>query len=139
MKLSKAIKIAKDFYDEDTLKHALRVADYVSSMPIVLRSDKDECIILAVLHDIIEDTTFSIDLIDDYEGKDLKTALKLLTKDRSMPYVEYCKKIKEESYSRPGRLAYWVKLADMKDHLSLKETLTDRLKEKYLRGLSELL
>jgi hypothetical protein len=32
-----------------------------------------------------------------------------------------------------------VKLADMKDHLMLKETLTDKLKEKYLTGLAELL
>lgn len=34
---------------------------------------------------------------------------------------------------------YWVKIADMKDHLSQKETLTERLKEKYLEGLVILL
>lgn len=138
MTLSKAMRIAKDFYDEDTYEHALRVAKYVSSMPIALRSEKDECVVLAILHDIIEDTTFSIDLIED-KDEDFKKALMLLTKDRLTPYVEYCKKIKEESYTYPGVLAYWVKLADMKDHLSLKETLTDRLKEKYLAGLAELL
>lgn len=36
-------------------------------------------------------------------------------------------------------IAYWVKIADMKDHLIQTATLTDKLKEKYLRGLAILL
>lgn len=45
--------------------------------------------------------------------------------------------IKENYVTYPE--AYWVKLADMKDHLSLTDTLTDKLKEKYLSGMRYLL
>ena len=48
-------------------------------------------------------------------------------------YEEYIAKIPK------GSIAYWVKLADMKDHLTLTDTLTEKLKEKYLRGLAILL
>lgn len=47
------------------------------------------------------------------------------------------KKIKEEYKNYPE--AYWVKLADMKDHLAQTDTLTDKLKDKYLTALPYLL
>ena len=34
---------------------------------------------------------------------------------------------------------YWVKIADMRDHLEQTDTLTDKLKEKYLAALPYLL
>ena len=34
---------------------------------------------------------------------------------------------------------YWVKIADMKDHLAQTDTLTDKLKEKYIEALPYLL
>ena len=63
-----------------------------------------------------------------------QNALLLLTKPDDLSYDEYCQRFKK--YNTNDYLcAYWVKLADIKDHLSL----TDRLKEKYLSGLRYLL
>lgn len=133
---------AKKYYDEETYQHAMRVAGYVAQMEIIPEENKDLCIAVAIVHDLIEDTEMSIDdlpALNSYESHWFRKAVAILTKDRSTPYVDYCKKIKEESSSLEGKIAYYVKLADMKDHLSQKETLTDRLKEKYLLGLAELL
>ena len=56
-----------------------------------------------------------------------------------MGYDEYCDIIKLSAKPDWGKCAWFVKLADMKDHLSQVETLTPRLKEKYLSGLRYLL
>ena len=130
-------KICKQYYDEATYDHAQRVADYVLESGLVPITMWEDCIKLALMHDLIEDT--------DYKGEDLpprfKEALMLLTKPKGMKYVDYCKQLKPyRGYATAVQLAaYYVKLADMKDHLAQKETLTDRLKQKYLEGLAELL
>lgn len=137
--ISWAMQHAKYYYDKKTYEHALRVMGYVSEMWIIPNDEeRDYCMSLALMHDLVEDTNFSLADIPP-EDPTFKRALELLTKPKDIGYVEYCKKIKDETYTRPGRYAYWVKLADMKDHLNQKETLTDRLKEKYLEGMAELL
>lgn len=66
--------------------------------------------------------------------------LLLLTHDKeNMSYDEYCKRIKDSVNTPAGKLAWFVKIADMKDHLNKTDTLTDKLKEKYLSGLRYLL
>ena len=50
---------------------------------------------------------------------------------------EYIKNIKENMVLYPE--VYWVKIADMKDHLAQTDTLTDKLKEKYIEALPYLL
>ena len=86
-----------------------------------------------------EDTDFS----ESYNFQSLpeyfKNALILLTKPKEVSYVDYCKELRCTDFTNWKMCAYWVKLADMKDHLCQKETLTDKLKEKYLEGLAELL
>ena len=137
--ISWAMQHARYYYDKKTYEHALRVMEYISEMWIIPEGEKkDTCMALALMHDLIEDTSFSLVDIPDSET-DFKSALILLTKSKDMSYIDYCKKIKDFSCKSYGQLAYWVKLADMKDHLCQKETLTDGLKAKYLEGLAELL
>lgn len=137
-----AFDFAKKFYDEKTYQHAMRVAGYVSqnyAIPDVLVSD---CVALAIMHDLLEDTNFEINdtrLCSD-EYSQFVIALKFLTKEKDESYREYCELLSSNSCTNPARLcAYFVKLADMKDHLNLKSTLTDKLKNKYLEGLAILL
>lgn len=134
MKVSTALRIAKQYYPQNKLEHALRVATYVSENTFIPYDLRDECVALAIMHDLVEDTNFkSFGLPDNFQN-----ALLLLTKPGDLSYDEYCQRFKK--YSTNDYLcAYWVKLADMKDHLSLTDTLTDRLKEKYLSGLRYLL
>lgn len=133
-------KLAEQYYDADTFAHAKRVAGYAYANPATNSWESIDLDILyqtALFHDILEDTDFEF-----YSPKnrylfwtDAIDAVKILTKEKNETYVEYCRRIRDSG----NQIAYIVKLADMKDHLSLKETLTPRLKEKYLSGLAELL
>lgn len=96
----------------------------------------DNCVALAIMHDLIEDTNY----LGGCFGKEydyFEECLKLLTKPKDMDYLNYVKKIRDFSDTRSE--AYWIKMANMKDHLSQTETLTDNLKEKYLKALPYLL
>ena len=135
IKVVDAIKIAINYYAMDQLEHALRVATYVAENLTIPNEYRDECLSLAVMHDLLEDTQYKPECLPE----NFEKALRLLTKPKEMPYDEYCKAINSHCDTAYGRCAYWVKLADMKDHLSLTETLTDRLKKKYLSGLRYLL
>lgn len=130
------IKLCSENYDEKTMKHALRVAEYALDNILASSLLKDEVYVTALCHDLIEDTNISFGNIDNIlENTNITNALYLLTKPDDVNYINYIKKIKESN----NKLAYCVKLADMKDHLAQKETLTDKLKEKYLNALPYLL
>ena len=131
---------AVDNLDEKGRLHSFRVLDYVSENKAIPKSILFKCFTLALLHDLIEDTDLDIQVIRDNFGEEICEGVQRLTKDKDMPYSEYCKQIKECCGDNTISLcAYFVKLADMKDHLNLKDTLTDRLKNKYLEGLAILL
>ena len=136
IKISTALKLAKEYYSKDGYDHAIRVAGYVAENMSIPLEYRDDCVCLAIMHDLIEDTDFKL---ASYYPENFSKALLLLTKPKEMSYVDYCKNLRCVDYLNYRMCAYWVKLADMKDHLSLKDTLTDKLKQKYLEGLAELL
>lgn len=134
--MKQVIEICETHYDQKNLEHADRVWLYVTTMGIIPPEFWEDCEYLALMHDLLEDT--------DYTGEDLPPdfleALKFLTKPKDMSYVEYCRKLRPGYHATDAqKCAYYVKIADMKDHLAQKDTLTDRLKKKYLEGLAELL
>ena len=135
MTISVALNLARRYYDEKTYAHALRVAGYVVDNKAIPADFRDECVCLAIMHDLLEDTDYKpCDIPENF-----KIALEFLTKPKEMPYKEYCQNLQCDRGTGPRICAYFVKLADMKDHLNLKDTLTDKLKNKYLEGLAELL
>lgn len=141
-KIVSALQLAMEKYDKKTYEHAMRVAGYVAEQDELFLGDIEDAIIIAILHDLIEDTDVAIEDIKVIFGNStiITRGVFLLTKPKDMSYINYCQRLKKESAeSLAGICAYRVKLADMKDHLNLKETLTDKLKEKYLAGLAELL
>lgn len=129
-----ALRMAKQYYGPKTYDHALRVVAYVADNQIIPDNKMDTCISLAIMHDLIEDTVYG-------EFNDVPIALehgmKIITKIKGESYIDYIKNIVSNKDTCPE--AYWVKLADIKDHLSQTETLTDKLKEKYLNALPYLL
>ena len=135
VKVSYALKMAKKYYSKDTYNHALRVMQYVANNKMIPYMYREDCISLAIMHDLIEDTEYNFKDLP----KNFKYALLLLSKPKGMDYTDYIKNIKNTDGINYRECAYWVKLADMKDHLAQKETLTDRLKEKYLNALAYLL
>lgn len=159
--LCKALEVANKYYDDKTLSHALRVMVYAAggmsndnfkglSVPDKVQME----MIIAICHDLIEDTDYTFeDFKRDFDIEDadktfngdnifeiLFTAMELITKEKNESYKDYILSIKNVSKKNiSGSIAYWVKMADIKDHLNLTETLNDKRKEKYLMALSILL
>lgn len=94
--------------------------------------------IVAVLHDVVEDSTTTIQQLK--EGKfsnRILSAVSLLTKKENQSYQEYIIAIKKNS------LASKVKLADLKDNMNLtrlkKITEADKQRMKKYKGAYKLL
>lgn len=134
---SDTLKIAEKYYNEETFNHAIRVTVNVANNNIIPADKLDNCVILALMHDLLEDTDFNLDDYYSSFSSHIKSCLKLLTKNQEDTYEQYLDNIKENYTIYPE--TYWVKLADIKDHLLRTDTLTDELKEKYLKALPCLL
>ena len=137
--IADTIIMCSKYYDIKTLQHCLRVAKYAVEN-VCLRSDDDRQIafIIALCHDLLEDTNISIETIAEATELNvnfLANVLGALTRKKSETYLDYIKRLKQNQSPYP----YIVKMADMKDHLSQKDTLTEKLKEKYWNVLPELL
>lgn len=76
--------------------------------------DDEASVCVALLHDVIEDTDYTFDDLEK-EGftKEIIDAIKLLTHDSNVPYLDYVNMIKENS------IATKVKLADLKHNSDL--------------------
>ena len=135
VKLSYALRMAKEYYPKDKYDHAMRVMQYVADNEMIPYEYREDCLVLAVMHDLLEDTEYIASSLPECTRK----ALILLTKPKDMDYIEYIKEIRNTSYINWRMCAYWVKLADMKDHLAQTETLTEKLRDKYLAALPYLL
>ena len=143
----RAYELAKQYYDTKTFEHAIRVAMYVRSNEFLQERYRIDCICLALMHDLLEDTSYSNDTMFECELGTLSKhhfnqALQLLTKPEDMDYISYIKRLKtpSDTIRIDARYCAWVvKMADMKDHLAQVGTLTDKLKDKYLEALPYLL
>jgi (p)ppGpp synthase/HD superfamily hydrolase len=70
--------------------------------------DDEVSTIAALLHDVVEDTHYTFDDIEQMDfGDDVMAALRLLTHDDSVPYLDYVKEIAKNP------IATKVKLADL--------------------------
>ena len=128
------LRMAKYYYEPKTYDHALRVAAYVADNDMIPKNKMDLCISLGIMHGLVEDTSYSeFNTIP----AELSYGMKIITKRRDENYIDYIKNIVANKKECPE--AYWVKMADMKDHLAQTETLTDKLKEKYLAAIPYLI
>ena len=85
----------------------------------------EETCIVALLHDVVEDTDVTFNDLKKYFSDDIIEALKLLTHEKSVDYMEYVKKLK----SNP--IAKAVKIADL--HHNSDRTRLDKLSVKDLQ------
>ena len=126
MNLGRAISIAAQGFQNITDKggqpyilHCIRVMNQM---------DTEEEKIVAILHDVIEDSISSLeDLIKERFSQNIIYALILLTHEKGQPYDDYIKKISTD------KLATKVKLADLKDNSDIT-----RLKDLDLKDLKRV-
>lgn len=111
--ISLAINIAVNAHDgqvdksgEPYIFHPLRVM-----LDLQKQGAKDEVVIAGVLHDVVEDSPWTLTQIEALGIPILSTdIIFLLTKNKGEPNIEYYKRIREHSD------ATQVKLADIKDN-----------------------
>ena len=87
----------------------------------------EESTVVALLHDVVEDTDYSIeDLRAMGFGENVCASLRLLTHDESVPYLDYVNRIKDDPIARA------VKLADLRHNsdLSRLDTVTKKDEER---------
>ncbi|MFG5918610.1 HD domain-containing protein [Sneathia vaginalis] len=109
------------------INHPLTVASLV---------DTEEEKIVALLHDTIEDTSITEqDLIDYGFPNEIVEAVKLLTHNKNVPYMDYVAKIKDNELARK------VKIADLTHNsdLSRLKEITDKDKKRYEKYQKALL
>jgi (p)ppGpp synthase/HD superfamily hydrolase len=109
--------------------HPIHVAEQMDT--------ENECII-ALLHDVVEDTNVTFKQLEEIFSKEIIDILKLLTKKKEIDYYEYINKVKENTVARK------VKIADIEHNLdrSRLDIITDKdikREEKYKNALSMLM
>ena len=131
----KAMKIAFEAHKEQVDKTGV---PYIYH-PIHLAEQMDtelECIV-ALLHDVVEDTEVSFeDLKKDFPVEVIET-LKLLTHDKSVDYMDYVATIKNNPVAKKVKIADILHNADEKRLLNISETDIKR-REKYRKALEFL-
>lgn len=95
-----------------------------------------ECIV-ALLHDVVEDTDITLNDLEKEFPQEVIDLLKILTHDKKIDYIEYIKKVKTNP------IATKIKIADLKhnsDITRLENITTTDLKriEKYKKALEKL-
>lgn len=87
--------------------------------------DEISCCV-ALLHDIVEDTDTTFESLEELFPKEVVDAVRLLTHDKDVPYMDYVAKIKENEISRK------VKIADLTHNLDITrlENITDKDRER---------
>ena len=119
-------------------KDKARAAYILHPLRVMLRMKTREERIVAVLHDVIEDTNWTLEDLRKagYSQKSIRS-LDSLTRRDGEEYEEFIKRVKRNPLARK------VKVSDLKDNLDLarikKPRKSDFMRmEKYRRALSEL-
>ena len=136
--INKAIKIAfkahinqTDFFGVPYIFHPWEVANKVG--------DDEKAVIVALLHDVIEDTDITYDdLRKEGFSEEIIEGIKGVTKIEGEDYMDFVKRAKQNEISRK------VKIADLKHNMDLTrlEVVTERdliRQEKYKKALEYLL
>ena len=111
----------KDRYGVNYILHPLRV---------MLRFESETEMIVAILHDVIEKTEWTLEKLREQGFNDtVLKAVNLLTRQDEQPYMEYIEKLKV------NRIARKVKIADIEDNMNPRRmgTLSDENLEKLAR------
>lgn len=133
-----AISLANKYLPPKKLAHSMRVAEYALNdydFYKYPRVEDDEIFVVALLHDVVEDTECTFEEIKECGIPDyLVGYLDYLTNRKDENYIEYI----QRCASGPA-MPVIVKRADMKDHFTQEDSLTDKLINKYLPHIKEFL
>ena len=120
----------KDKVGEPYIRHPLRVAE---------RVEGEQAQVVALLHDVFEDTSIALDEIEDLDDEQ-REALRVLTRDGNQSYGEYIDCVAQNPLARA------VKLADLADNVerlpawaAVDPSGDERRRERYEKARARLL
>lgn len=113
--------------------HVIRVAEQTQTRYL---QDSIQ-VAAALLHDVVEDTEITIDIIHKFFGRGVGEIVDILTRKEGENYFDYIRRTKEYSDTR------FIKEMDIKDHLNRIALITDNntregLRERYTKALEIL-
>ena len=130
-----------DKYGNPYFEHLERVANRVREMEYDMVDETSEInlyIAAAYLHDVIEDTEYTLGELTEKFGEVMAEAVKLLTRDSEETYADYVSGIKRAVFLE-GKIARVVKLADLFDHLMGPTMCPANLVKRYEKSLYSLM
>jgi len=135
--LHHAIRIAVEYHQyqldkcgEPYVLHPLRV---------MILQKTNERRIIAVLHDVVEDTSSTFEFLSKYFDEDIVMSVVALTKSKNEDYYDYIERCKKNENAK------YVKIGDIADNLSgdrlakLDSSTRERLEKKYRKAMEILL
>jgi len=124
----KAMKIAFEAHKDQTDKSGMPYVFHPFHLAEQMKDENTVCI--AFLHDVCEDTDITLsELSKEGFPPEVINALKLLTHDKEVPYMDYIEKIKKNP------VATAVKLADLAHNSDLSRL--DKVDEKALMRMEK--
>lgn len=134
-KTKKAINIAYQAHMGQTDKMGIPYIFHPMHLAGAMTTE-EECIV-AILHDVVEDTEITLEELSKDFSTNIIEALKLLTHDKKVDYMKYIRAIKENSLARK------VKLADLYHNSDktriVNPTIKDCLRNEKYKQAIELL
>lgn len=132
----KAMKLCFEAHKEQVDKTGLPYVFH--PFHLAEQMDDEYSIVVALLHDVVEDTDLTFEDLSVLFPIEVIEALRLLTHDKSVDYFDYVLKIKE------NKLATKVKLADLRHNsdLSRLDVVSEKdvkRREKYLKAIELLI
>lgn len=134
--LEKAIKIALEAHEKQVDKAGKTYI--LHPLRLMVQMPTEELQIIAVLHDVVEDSNFTFeDLIKEEFSPRIIKALRAITKQENEPYGDFIQRVKKNP------LATQVKIVDLKDNSNLNRLQNptkidlERIK-KYEKALRDL-
>ena len=132
MALKLCFEAHKEQYDKSGLPYVFHPFHLAEQM------DTEETTVVALLHDVVEDTNYTVaDLTEMGFGKQITDAITLMTHAKDVDYMDYIRNIKGNSIAKA------VKLADLKHNSDLTrlDTVNEKAlsrREKYLKAIAFL-
>lgn len=123
-KLEEAIELAKSYHDGQFDKGGTPYIHHLISVMEAVKLEKEK--IVAIMHDILEDTSCSLSLIQEKFGDEIAQAVLSMTRGKNETYDSYIKRVSENEISRV------VKIADIKNNMDLSR-IPNLTKEDYTR------
>ena len=99
----KAVNIAYRAHEGQFDKGGLPYIFHPYHLAEQMRDEYSVC--AAVLHDVVEDTDVGIDVIEQEFPAEVARAVRLLTHEPEVPYLEYIERLKDDPIARQVKLA----------------------------------